>query len=351
MYNLRAWQGRRSLWFWLRLWLGILLGLGLLVLALRGIRWREVGWALLGANPLLIALAVGTILITLWAKAMRWRGLLEMGGLKVGRVSAFSTLVIGQFINLIFPARLGEVGRVYLIDREEEVGKAFAAGAVVVEKALDGLMLLTLTGVLVGLMPLPVWLGRTPLLVSLLLVGGLIGGMTLAWWWERFIPGQRREAWLKRSGLLGSLMGAFQEGLVAFSGGKRAGRKMLGGLCWSALIWAVAGFTNLLTFQALGLELGWEVAFFLLAVLHVGVMLPSSPGKLGVFHYICVLALSVFAVSKERALGYALVLHLVVYLPVIILGMVFLWRAGLKLGVMAWHEEPRTASLPGSMDA
>ena len=54
--------------------------------------------------------------------------------------------------------------------------------------------------------------------------------------------------------------------------------------------------------------------------------------------------------SKERALGYGLVLHLVVYLPVIILGAVFLWRTGMKLGVIGWHQELRTGSLPGSVD-
>jgi len=61
----------------------------------------------------------------------------------------------------------------------------------------------------------------------------------------------------------------------------------------------------------------------LLAV-QAGNIPPSVPGKLGVFEYAVVLALSVFGVSKGMALSYGIMLHIVAYLPKIVLGMVYI---------------------------
>jgi hypothetical protein len=58
----------------------------------------------------------------------------------------------------------------------------------------------------------------------------------------------------------------------------------------------------------------------------IGISVPSSPGKFGVFHYLTVLALSVFDVPKEIAFSYGTLLHLVVYLPNVVLGGLFLWQ-------------------------
>jgi uncharacterized membrane protein YbhN (UPF0104 family) len=61
-------------------------------------------------------------------------------------------------------------------------------------------------------------------------------------------------------------------------------------------------------------------------VLQVGVSLPNIPGKLGVFQYATILALSVFQVEKSIALSYSLVLYLVGFGPHLIFGTLFGWR-------------------------
>ena len=79
------------------------------------------------------------------------------------------------------------------------------------------------------------------------------------------------------------------------------------------------------TFVALNLPLSLAAALFLLVVLEIGVAIPSVPGKLGVFHYLCTLALGVFGLEKGEALGYAVLLHFVVFAPPSILGAALLW--------------------------
>jgi len=63
-----------------------------------------------------------------------------------------------------------------------------------------------------------------------------------------------------------------------------------------------------------------------LVVLQVGMAVPSSPGRIGVFQYLVILALSIFAVDKNVALGYSVVLYLVIYVPMVLIGGYCLWR-------------------------
>jgi hypothetical protein len=94
---------------------------------------------------------------------------------------------------------------------------------------------------------------------------------------------------------------------------------------WSLLIWTLNILVNYTVFLALGLPLSFAAALFLVIVLEVGVAVPSAPGKLGIFHYLCILALGVFGLEKGAALGYAVLLYFVVFGPPSLLGALFLW--------------------------
>ena len=72
-------------------------------------------------------------------------------------------------------------------------------------------------------------------------------------------------------------------------------------------------------------------AFLLLAVLQVGGLVPSSPGKVGVFQLLCILTLALFSVDKSTGLTYGILLYLVAYGPPVILGVLSLWWGGVNL--------------------
>ena len=55
-------------------------------------------------------------------------------------------------------------------------------------------------------------------------------------------------------------------------------------------------------------------AFWVVVITSLGMVIPSSPGYVGVFHYLTVLTLGFFGVDQGTALSYALVLHAVVYI-------------------------------------
>jgi hypothetical protein len=68
------------------------------------------------------------------------------------------------------------------------------------------------------------------------------------------------------------------------------------------------------------------MATVLLLVLQIGVAVPSTPGKVGVFQTLAVLTLSLFAVDRALAFSYGLLLYVVVAAPQMITAGPFVWQ-------------------------
>jgi uncharacterized protein (TIRG00374 family) len=121
-----------------------------------------------------------------------------------------------------------------------------------------------------------------------------------------------------------------ERGMEAFSQLKDF-RTTLTLVLFTALIIVLATLTNFLLFQAFGFQLSFFGAMVLLLVILVGSTPPSVPGKIGIFEYTVILGLSMFDIGKADAIGYAVVLHVVSYLPKIILGFVFMANLNFSL--------------------
>ena len=90
--------------------------------------------------------------------------------------------------------------------------------------------------------------------------------------------------------------------------------------------------------QAMHLQVPVTALGFAVVVTTLGMLLPSSPGYIGVFHYLVTVALAPFGVPKDVALGFALVWHGVNYLTLCASGVVALWVHGTSLSqVLRWR--------------
>jgi hypothetical protein len=58
----------------------------------------------------------------------------------------------------------------------------------------------------------------------------------------------------------------------------------------------------------------------------MGVAVPSLPGRVGVFEGLCIVTLALYGVEREAAFAVGLVLHMVVFVPPILLGLYYAWR-------------------------
>ena len=314
----------------IRLWLSTALGALLLVLAFRGVQLPELLGGLAQANYGFIILALGTVIMTTLAKAVRWRLLFypHHHGLRYNKL--FSVLLIGQMINITLPGRLGELARAYFLGEIEKRSKASILGTIILEKLLDMFMLLVL---LIAFLPFIIplkWLREPGTAVATATIAFLFVTLILAYQRDRATIALRRLLRLLPKPLQ---VRTSQQLELALSNLEilRHGNVILQVSGWSVLIWLLAALTNYLAFLALGLRLSFLAAVFLLMVLHIGIAVPSSPGKVGVFHYLCILALSVFSVERSMALSYGVVLHVIVFLPLSLLGAFSLWWENLSL--------------------
>jgi uncharacterized membrane protein YbhN (UPF0104 family) len=74
---------------------------------------------------------------------------------------------------------------------------------------------------------------------------------------------------------------------------------------------------------------------------NLGAMVPSTPGYIGVFDAPAKYVLVLSGVADGLATSFTLVLHAALLIPVILLGFVFLWQAGLSLRSL--RQQPKDA--------
>ncbi len=310
---------------WFRLVIGTSISLVFLYLALKDVPLGDVAQSLARANYMWVALAVAVVVLGSYLRAVRWMRLYYPmdKGLRAWQMWGIS--LIGQMLNIILPWRVGEIARIALAGEIEKRSKTQTLATLGIEKIFDTLMLLAILIAIPFFMALPNWLeeSRAGLTITALILIMTALALLISRNWLLVIIG--KIPYLQRR--------LFERAQLALSSLDVLKRwdVHLELQALSALVWFLGGLTNYLILLALNLPLALISAFVLLAVLQVGGFVPSSPGRVGVFQYLCILALALFGVDKSTGLTYGILLYLVAYGPPMILGVLFLWWDGINL--------------------
>jgi uncharacterized membrane protein YbhN (UPF0104 family) len=104
-------------------------------------------------------------------------------------------------------------------------------------------------------------------------------------------------------------------------------------MLWSLPLWLSLALGIFLTSIAFdGIRVTFVDSFVIVGCLAVGVAVPT-PGATGGFHEAYKLAVTRFFGAPDSVAGAAaIVLHLVSFVPVTLVGLVFMWQDGLTLG-------------------
>ncbi len=240
-------------------------------------------------------------------KGAGWRFLLMPAKKSVRLSSTVSVLIIGLMVNNLFPAKMGELARAYLMGEKEDLPKSLCLSTIMVEHLLDILVLLIFLVVLIPLVSLPPWLKT-----SGMTMGGLALGMIvflflvvrreekfLGWLnrWMRFVPERFR--------------GKFQGILKDMLQGMRVvtGRYILYAFGVLLVMWCNVFWVSYLVMASFGLFLPVYAPIMVIIFMAFGKVIPSSPGGIGTLHYLIIVVLMAFGVSKEVALGFAILMH------------------------------------------
>lgn len=275
--------------------------------------------------------AAAVYFIATYILAWRWYYLLRP--VKVVHPNRlFPIVVIGYMGNNIYPARIGELVRAYILKRKEQVNYAPCLATILVERVFDGLVLLTfiLTALLFVDFDEPAL--NTVIYVTVpLFLGALLVFSALA-----LRPDRTRSVYTKvitrvipSPGIQEKVLhlaGHFMTGLETL----RTPRLLL--LTWISSIasWTVEASTYWIVLHAFDFSVTFWVLMLAMGFANLTTIIPSAPGYVGSFHLAVGVTLTAFGVAKEDAGAYAVVMHLVLWLPVTLIGFLYFIRMGMK---------------------
>jgi len=317
------------------------LAVALLLWFLQGADLSQVWAELTKGRVDLLLMAVATTMLTYALRALRWQYLLA--GLGPTRFSvAFRATVIGFAASFLLPARAGEFLRPYVLAKSEKLSVPAAFATVVLERVFDMATVLVLFAVFL-LTADPSLARSDPATFRAVQVGGLTAAAAtvvilgvfyfLAGHPEaigRWSAKVERRLSHRLAELVEGLAQTFAEGLHAV----RRPQQLLLVFAWSFPLWLSIAAGIWLVSRAFRVDLPFAGAFLVMTLLVVGVAVPT-PGAIGGFHmFYQIGVMSFYHASKDKAVGAALVLHAISFVPVTLLGIVFMVREGLTLGRM-----------------
>lgn len=341
-YNRRRRGGRNPafpLEAWLKrwqFWLGIAISVVFLWLALRGLKLESVWLSLQEANYWWLLPGIMAYMVAVWARAWRWHYLLRpLQSVPVSEM--FPMVAIGYMGNNIYPARAGEVLRAYVLRRERAVPISASLATIVVERAFDGLVMLSFvflnlpqlarltgsSGVAGSIRTFALWgVGAFALALILFTLMAFFPETTLRLaetLQTRLAPGRLGER-------LREVIARFVEGLSSL----RSPLDFLMVLTSSAVIWLLETVKYWFVMQAFPFVVSFFALMLMNGIVNLATTIPSAPGYVGTFDAPGIAVLEAYGVPAGTAVGYTLVLHAALWLPITALGAYFMARQSLS---------------------
>jgi glycosyltransferase 2 family protein len=270
-------------------------------------------------------------------KGTGWRFLLMPAKKEIRLSSTVSVLIIGLMVNNLFPAKMGELARAYLIGEREGLPKSLCLSTIMVEHLLDILVLLIFLIVLMPLVSLPPWLKASGMGLGFLALGLIVVLFLVMRREEKFLD------WITRRA--GRLPARFKEKVVVILKNILQGMRVVTGryilYAFGALVtmWCTVFLVAYLTMAAFGLFLPIYAPIMVIIFVAFGKVIPSSPGGIGTLHYLIIVVLMSFGVAKETALGCAILMHGFGFLIEVATGLALLFSSGLSLAKIARRAE------------
>jgi uncharacterized membrane protein YbhN (UPF0104 family) len=293
---------------------GIILGLVLGWMVLRGVNWSSMLSAFGRVSWDVLVPAVAAVIASLFLQAVRWKLMLPRESVSTARL--FFVRNAGLSLNNLSFAQgggvLGDASELAMLTRSDKIDGSKVVASLLMSRALD--FVITSTFILVGFFIVPQLSVFKPVIIPVLVVMALIILCVL------FATKVGRFPLLNKVRVLQSSLRA-----VALL----RDRKLIFWLSISltVLAWMLLGTAAWLVAQAIGIQL----PFWMMSILLVGMTLfsgaiPSAPSAIGTYEFVTVYILGLFSINRSDALCFALIVHALVMLPPNLMGIPMISR-------------------------
>ncbi len=322
-----------------RIWLGVALSALFIVIFLWRTDFTEIGDAFRHANYWWALASIPVYFIAAYFRGWRWKYLLRpLGEMKA--TSLFPIVIIGFMVNNLIPARAGEFVRAYVVGERHRVSKMAALGTIAVDRVFDGITLLPFLLIVIAtsganfnltVFHFSVDLHAVAAVMAMLFGFGLLLLVALAFsqrlshWLValilRFVPGRLKPQ-------AQTLAESFLTGLHSF----RSPADIFLASATSVISWLLEATMYYMIGIAFGLHIGYDVYLLITAGANLLIAVVATQGGVGPFEFLTQQTAIYFGVGSGLASAYAVALHALLLIPVIALGLYFLWAINLSLG-------------------
>lgn len=243
-------------------------------------------------------------------------------------MTASNIVVVGYASNNVVPARLGELVRAGMLAERTGMPVAQSLAVTFIERVLDGLAILFLLFIGTTMaVDVPAWIQD---LVRIALI--VFGAATIVMLAGAHSPGLIISATSRLGNKLGPKWHDRLVGLatsITNAGAcLRDPRDAFMLALYSIIVWALEAGMFIAILPVFGIEPTLQDGFIAMSVTNLGLLVPSSPGFVGPFHYFASQAvMATHGIDPTTAFAYAALVHLTFYIPVT------LWGAG----AMLWY--------------
>lgn len=305
---------------------------------MKGVHFADVVAHVKEADPLWFAASVAAVTLTFPLRALRWRVLLKSAAPTSRLKPYWDAVCIGFMANNVLPARAGELVRSFAGNRLIGVPFTTALASVAVERIFDGVVIILLLamGIASPTFPAGVEIYGKSLATyattgAVIFAGALLFLIVLVRYRASAEPlGDRLLRRMLPARLADKGVGVFHNLLGGLSV-LNSTADVLQVIAWSFAVWLCNALSYVLAFKAFHLDVPATAALVLQGVVAIGVAIPAAPGFFGVFEGLSKAVLGIYGVAGDRAVSFAIAVHMGWFVPITLIGLIILARTGMSL--------------------
>jgi hypothetical protein len=305
---------------------GLFVAAAFLWLAFGRVDWSAIAAVLAQATPSLLALGLLSLAGGFFVRIVRWWTMLRALEPGLPLRACVRPFLLSLAVNNTMPLRAGDVVRAVGFREALRSPVMRVVGTLLIERVLDLFVLVALF--FVGLLAVPP--GKVPpafVTTAAVLGAGALAGLLVLVFSPRLIrwlvdrvaatPLLAERAWTPR------LREAVHR-LVDTFALIRSPTRAVQLLSLSLLAWLLEGAMYACVAWALHVGGAAIAPWFAAATGTLATLIPSSPGYVGTFDYFAILGLTAFGARRAAATAFAMAVHLMLWLPVTLVGAAFL---------------------------
>ncbi|MFZ5353371.1 MAG: lysylphosphatidylglycerol synthase transmembrane domain-containing protein [Bacillota bacterium] len=271
-----------------------------------------------------IIAAAALYTIDMLVRAYRWKLILADSGVSIGTGASFLAYNLGNTMNILIPAKLGDAARSYYLKSKYGYGYTMTLPATFLDRVFDVIgvyILLLLSSIYVlARVRMDSWL------YYLLLLG--IAALIMVFVLLEVFASNKSSLGKIKNDKLRSLVSSMLE---AFYGSVKRKDKFFILVAYSIFIWACEGIITYFVFMSLGESINPIILLFTNMVANLTKVIPITPGGLGVFEGTMIIVLSLLGVSGGFVGVASTLNHLVLNLYTITAGVYALLKENISV--------------------